>query len=360
MNYVILNAYLERNLGDDLFVKYLVQRYDNIKFYILDTTDKYIENSLNNLKIIDLENTKLIRKLSWFYPSLIPNLKNLVKKNSKANIYIGGSLFIEYDNWNEITNWWDYQANNYPFFVIGSNFGPYSSKDYKKRMNDIFSNCKDVCLRDQYSYNLFKENNNVRYAPDILLSYKMPKKRIRKQIFISTINCSKKDEGCNKINDCQSLYESFLLDVIKEYLSKDYHIVLSSFCEQEGDNITIENLIKSLNFPSNIEIINYDGFNSDDVLESISSSSYIIASRFHATILALAAKRPVLPVIYSDKTKNVLEDMQFKGNIIDIRNLKKHYTFDEISQNMYLVQDMDKYISKSEEHFLKLDEYLKK
>ena len=45
----------------------------------------------------------------------------------------------------------------------------------------------------------------------------------------------------------------------------------------------------------------------------------MIATRFHGTILALDAGRPVLPVIYSDKTRHVLEDLGFQGTILDLR-----------------------------------------
>ena len=44
----------------------------------------------------------------------------------------------------------------------------------------------------------------------------------------------------------------------------------------------------------------------------MSSSVYIIAARFHGTILGLAAEKSVFPILYSDKTKYVLEDLEEK------------------------------------------------
>ena len=35
----------------------------------------------------------------------------------------------------------------------------------------IFKICTDICFRDKYSYNLFKDIENVRYAPDYAFSY---------------------------------------------------------------------------------------------------------------------------------------------------------------------------------------------
>lgn len=360
MKYVVLNAYTEKNLGDDLFIRYIINRYSNTDFYVLNNSKyKYVFDDLKNLKFLDLETNVLLSFGSKIYRSLIPNIKGLIEKKANAVVYIGGSLFIEYENWREISNWWDYQASNHKFYVLGSNFGPYNFEDFKKRYDEIFSKCQDVCVRDQYSYNLFKENNKVRYAPDILLSYKIPKIELKKQIFISVINCETKDEGSNKLYKYQNDYIALLLKIINQYLDLDYKIVLSSFCEKEGDNKAIELLINKIENTDNIEVLNYDGLNYNDILKGISASSYVIGSRFHSVILALAAKRPVLPIIYSNKTKNVLEDMSFKGNVIDIRNIDKDISFEEIDSNRSAIQDMDHYIKKAEEHFSILDKNLK-
>lgn len=360
MKYVVLNAYTEKNLGDDLFVRYIINRYSNTNFYILNNSKyKYVFDDLKNLKFLDLETNVFLSLGSKIYRSLIPNFKCLIEKKASAVVYIGGSLFIEYENWREISNWWDYQASNHKFYILGSNFGPYNSEDFKKRYDEIFSKCRDVCVRDRYSYSLFNENNKVRYAPDILLSYKMPKVELEKQIFISVINCETKDEGCNKLSKYQIDYIALLLKIINHYLNLDYKIVLSSFCEKEGDNKAIELLVNKIGKAGNIEIVNYDGSNYNDILKSISASSYVIGSRFHSVILALAAKRPVLPIIYSNKTMNVLDDMNFMGNVIDIRNIDKDISFEEIDYNRLVIQDMDYYIKKAEEHFLILDKNLK-
>lgn len=360
MKYVVLNAYTEKNLGDDLFIRYIINRYSNANFYILNNSKyKYVFNDLKNLRFLNLETNILLSFGSKIYSSLIPNIKGLIEKKANAVVYIGGSLFIEYKNWREISNWWDYQASNHKFYILGSNFGPYNSEDFKRRYEEVFSKCQDVCVRDQYSYMLFQDNNKVRYAPDILLSYKMPKVELKKQIFISVINCEAKDEGSNKLSKFQNDYITLLLKIINQYLDLDFKIVLSSFCEKEGDNKAIELLINKINKTGNLEVLNYDGSNYSDILKSISASSYVIGSRFHSVILALAAKRPVLPILYSNKTKNVLDDMNFKGNVIDIRNIDKDISFEEIDYNRLVIQDMDLYIKQAEEHFSVLDKNLK-
>ena len=53
MNRAFLYAYLQFNLGDDLFVKHLIEKYPNVKFYILaDSKYKKIFRKNKNLIVI--------------------------------------------------------------------------------------------------------------------------------------------------------------------------------------------------------------------------------------------------------------------------------------------------------------------
>ena len=70
-------------------------------------------------------------------------------------------------------------------------------------------------------------------------------------------------------------------------------------------------------------------------------------------------KKAVIPMMYSDKTKNILEDMNFKGKILDIRKLDS-FNAEEISkENMTYKQDCEFQIKDAQKHFEKLDKVLK-
>lgn len=51
--------------------------------------------------------------------------------------------------------------------------------------------------------------------------------------------------------------------------------------------------------------------NDHEILSEISASEYVIALRFHATVLGLAAGCKVLPLLYSNKTRHVFEDLEY-------------------------------------------------
>ena len=361
MKKIFLYAYDRQNLGDDLFVHAIAKRYPKAKLYMWTSRqNRKTYACLPNVKVVD-EHSWFVRFLLKLRPSLLSRYRAWLENRCDAVVYIGGSIFIEYDNWKQIFEWWDYEAKNRPFYVLGANFGPYHTPAYRDKAAEIFGNMKDICFRDRYSYELFSDVPTVRYAPDILLGYPMPHVEVQdKQVFVSVIDCAGRD-GSHGLASCDEQYVSNMASLLREYRSDGYRVVLASFCKEEGDERGIEKILNAMeceNDPS-VTTLFYDGTNADALTEAIAQSGFVIATRFHATILALAAGRPVLPIIYSDKTANVLKDMEFNGVTYDLRK-------DEIWDYPFVCkscaddkeQDMRTMINQSTRHFARLDKVM--
>ena len=66
-------------------------------------------------------------------------------------------------------------------------------------------------------------------------------------------------------------------------------------------------------------------------------------------------------MMYSDKTKNVLEDMKYEGKIIDIRKLQDFDASSIIEEkDLQYKQDISFQVKDAQNHFYKLDQILKK
>ena len=362
MKRVFLYAYDKINLGDDLFVSFITNRYPDINFYLwTDKKNKKTFQNLRNLKVID-KNSTVVCLLRKIRASFEVRYKIWWEKRCNASVYIGGSIFMEYKTWKNQITCLNYQAEHYHFFVLGANFGPYKSEDYRSQLGMIFKKMEDVCFRDIYSLKKFQGNPKVRYAPDILFSYPMPDVPVKKnQIFISVVSCSGKDAE-HDLKETENNYIENMTKILNEYLKEGYHLIFSSFCREEGDEKEIRKIIARLycQDSTKVQTLNYDGTNLMQVLYALAESEYIIGSRFHAVVLAMAAGRPVLPVIYSDKTKNMLDDLGFTGVVFDLRRID---TWDYVKSRKNL--DSSTFIlperirRDSQEHFKNLDEFLK-
>lgn len=360
MKKVFLYAYDKQNLGDDLFVHTIAKRYPDTRFYIWsDKKNRKTFRSLRNLKVVD-KNSTFVGLLNRLRASFVPRYRAWLEGRCQAVVYIGGSIFMEYENWKQILNWWSYEVQNYPFYIIGANFGPYRSEAFRQGLAEIFLQAQDVCFRDQYSYNMFCNVPTVRCAPDILFSYPIKKVNVvSKQIFVSPINCATRKEGECILSAYSDKYFATLTKLLKDYLADGYSLVFASFCNEEGDDQAIKRLTDELCLMADenkIRCLFYDGTNIDEMLAGIASSEYVIATRFHATILALSSGRPVFPIVYSNKTINTLKDIGFRGNYVDLRDMGP-VSYEYSKANLIHSQNLNTadLAKKAEKHFAALD-----
>ena len=228
MKKLFLYAYDRRNLGDDLFVEHITRRYPDAQFYIWSGVENEATyGSIPNLKRVGPD-SRVVRLLRKLRPSLVARYRAWLENRCDAVAYIGGSIFMEYPNWEEICTWWEYEAKNRPFFVLGANFGPYHTEAYREKMEAIFRDCRDVCFRDQYSAELFP--GVVRYAPDILFGYDLPRMEIQEnRVFVSVIDCAGRDDA-HDLSRFDESYVKNMTALLKEQLRQGKEITLASFC----------------------------------------------------------------------------------------------------------------------------------
>lgn len=336
---IYVNAYLFKNLGDDLFLNILTHRYPQHMFYIISN----IYKSEQNRKV--LKNTFFMKVLNKL------GLKSNIYINTKdISISIGGSMYIE--GWPLMKK--NKTFGNNPYYILGSNFGPYKTQEFYQEAYKLFEGAEDVCFRDQYSYSLFEKLPNVRCAPDIVFTLDTSKIQItnEKKVIISVIDCETKIG-----KQYQEKYENMIKYMIRFFTQRHYRICLMSFCKIENDEKAIKRIIESLedNIKENVEEYDYEG-EVEEALNVIGQAEIIVGTRFHANILGLLLKKTVIPIIYSDKTKDLLKDIDFKGKIIDI---KKEENCILQEKDLEYKKDITEQIKEAEKQFQKLDEVLK-
>lgn len=328
-----LNFYQRKNFGDDLFVYLITNKFPNYKFHI-SGPKQYIKQFEKQSNIIVHYDKVLVKKINGAIRRIFK--KNILQeyrtRKCDGAIYVGGSIYIEPSNM-KLTDYYDSKSNMYiknkPFYVIGANFGPYKQENFYRHFQEEFKKYDWISFREKASYELFSDIENVKYFPDMIFSirnsYKVKKKFDNKTDYIIF---SVMGKAAMKEYD---LYIKQIAKYIKAYIEKGFKVVLMGMCQWQGDFNAAETINKLVN--NKAEIVNYDE-NIDDILEIIANAKYMIGSRFHAIVTALAFDVKVYPIYYSDKTLNMLKDIGYKGDYKFIDNIAE-LSFDDLNKNYY-------------------------
>ncbi len=104
MKKIRIFTYTKVNLGDDLFIRILCERYKNTEFIIYaPKIYKKIFKNTKSLKVISSD--KPFNKIFGFLYRKINYLDMRLSSKADAIVQIGGSLFIENNNWKDKFNY---------------------------------------------------------------------------------------------------------------------------------------------------------------------------------------------------------------------------------------------------------------
>ncbi|MCK1991634.1 polysaccharide pyruvyl transferase family protein [Peribacillus muralis] len=341
---LLVKAYLKENLGDDLFLKLLFERYPNKIWYLLDSNESYCK-PFENLKNVKTITFKEFLTRFWRFDGFI-NIGGSIFQQQGKKLGIKKNLIIT-----TILN-----LSKKKSFMLGANFGPYKTSLYKKAYDFYFKNVADVCFRDKKSFNLFKNNNKVRIAPDIVFGLeKNEVEKINNSIGISIIDLSNRPE----LKAFEDVYIKKMAELITDLSNKGKKIHLLSFCKEEGDEEAINKILSTLKKSINEKIeLNFYKGNINEYLDKLQKIESIIACRFHSLILAQVYSQPVFPIIYSNKTMSVLEDLNlniYYSYIKDLEDLNCEMVYEALLTNKMGISDI---ACESNMHFYNLDKYL--
>lgn len=352
---IILSGYWRHNLGDDLFLKVIVDRYSDINFKIVVSKDQ--EKNYSNFNNLDvLYYNRILDKISNIFNFELPGSKNKIFHNALRKsgfcIEIGGSLFVlpkegmgkGYYDRKEILKICKH------YFIIGSNFGPYFNRNQLSNYRALFSKVDNVTFRDKRSFRLFNDLSNVDYYPDVIFNVDTSKyQKESKYILISIINPQSKSVYIN--------YKKWILRIIKKYVKNGENILLMSFCEAEGDLDFARDIVGELGYKErkNVKIYNHEEINNS--LAVIAKAKAIVATRFHSMILSWLFNKPTFVVSYNPKIEAVIQDLAPEQSFEYLNNIT------ESSKVTFTTFDEDYFINVKEsatDHFSRLDKLISK
>ncbi len=348
----LVNGYIFNNLGDDLFFNILFKRYPNVDFYFYPPAkllNIYRKKYSKFKNVIFYNKEKYYKNLRKYYkPEEINLFPMICERAEKVDFFIniGGSIFIQNKNWqNDDRFTIKKHLGNKPSFIIGCNFGP-GDKKYEQYFYNWFKEFDDVCFRDKESYNKFKHLPNSRHSDDIvLIDTNMVENN--KNVAISLIDLDgRKDLAAEKKH-----YYKYIINVIKKLQSKNYKITLFSFCKAEGDEKAIKELMDKLpdETRKKLRVVKYKT-DIDRFMKEWRKNKYVIGSRFHSIVLAIANGQEFIPISYSKKTDNYLKQYDESIKVVNIKHIKN----EKSKLNYYKINK----VFNAKEQFAKIDAYL--
>lgn len=353
---IFVRGFFHVNLGDDLFLYMLARRYPTHRFHVI-LNEEYgnIFNSEANIVVHPYK--KIRRALDRFLSHQNKDFYSNLEKKCQLNVVIGGSLFQEGLDDSMVRERLAKMPISNPTYILGANFGPYVTEDYRTLVEAYLARTEDVCFRDQWSRDKFANLKQVRFAPDIVLGIETilsEKVLQKKQVFVSLIDCLKKSQ---EIQNLATEYDDFILRCINYYSQNGYEIILSSFCKMEGDEEAIDRILKQIpnQLGSSVKVLNYQGENWREIVHAIQESEKIIASRFHSMILGMVFGGEVLPIAYNKKFVTFLDNFSLGKVCLSIDRLSGQNVED---LNYLTFQDREAVAQEAAAHFIKLDEQL--
>lgn len=354
MKNILVYAYLNSNFGDDLFVDILLDRYPDCHFSILALGEKKLDflNKHKNADIIYI--SYLLKGINLISRKIFGRdlAYEFMAKKYDAFVLIGGSMFIENSGWQKrLIAIESFSMNIKKRFIIGANFGPYKSYEFFKSHEKLFMSFSSVCFRDKKSYNLFKHISHVKSGIDIAFSINnMTERCIIDNKYVAIAVCNFVSPNLQKYKNS---YLESLVHLCDKLIERKHEVMLVGLCRNEGDVEIINQISSRIN--SAVDFHVYSG-NINETIDVFAKAHTIFATRFHSMIIGFLLKKKTIPLIYSIKMDNVLNDSGFKNNFYHIENienldiescLNQNYEFDiseYCKQNIVEFEDLDKYI----------------
>lgn len=361
----LIRAYVNGNLGDDLFIRILCDRYpkqtfaivgskifkknfsdiDNLTYIIGDRLIwklvKKVKNTLGNLLKID--------SYKYYNPIISKTLK--YSSSFTNNILISGSFFME---WTADKNYWNnyfkqetiYYSNK-PI-IIGVNIGPYQTKNYINRLKNMLENVSYISVRDKISQEILFPMTNVNYAPDIVFCLEKTNNDIVKEKSITFVVPNRKSATKEYIDK--------MVRIIMSSAKSGYYINIVSFCKSEGDELVLQEINELLeNTETKINNYFYRGTNLNEILKALRISEIVIAARYHAMILGWLFENNVIPICYSKKMVNVIQDIDPNTCYYEISNVNAMPEHIDELLELSALPNLKEICEKAQGHFAFLD-----
>lgn len=291
-----LTGYFDRNFGDDMMMKLVVCSLPEITFLVGETADTPLLSEPN----VEQAAYKVCRG----YPRLVVTGSGFMI-NTKAAF--------------KTELLWFLKGHHPGDYCLGCNMEPLNSPIKRFLIRQKLSKFKLITCRDQTSYRWLRSNTRapeIHCLPDILFSLPeewLPQPKDPQTLGVVLMHRAGDDANC--------AYYHAMAEAADEWVRKTGKgVLLMAFDTGKEDDLFACRAVQALmQCPNQTEIVAHtDG---TEILAAFARCEKIIGARFHSMVLALRMGIPFFPVIYREKMRNLICDLNYPVSGCDISRI---------------------------------------
>ena len=285
-NCIHLTGYFDRNFGDDMMMKLVVRNLPEITFLVDSTADTSLLSEPNVLQ--------MDREVCHRFPKLV----------------VTGSGFMINSNAAFITEVRRFLKGHHPGdYCLGCNLEPLDHFLKRYLIGRKLNKFRLITCRDRRSFRWLLKNTRrpeICYLPDILFSLPeawLPRMGEQDQLGISLMHRIGDREDC--------AYYRTMAEAADEWIRKTGKgVVLMAFdTGKEDDPFACRAVRSMMQYPERVEIISHrDG---TEIPAAFARCQKIIGARFHSMVLALRMGIPFFPIVFREKMRNLMDDLNY-------------------------------------------------
>ena len=286
INCVYLTGYFDRNFGDDVMMKLVVRSMPEITFLVEEGVDTPL---LSEPNVVQKNRETCCR-----FPKLVVT---------------GSGFMINTKEALKTELLWFLKGDHPGDYCLGCNIEPLDSPIKRFLISRKLNKFKLITCRDQVSYHWLVKNTRkpeIHYLPDLLFSLPetwLPKTQTPNKLGISMMHRTGDKPDC--------AYYRTMAEIADEWVRKTgKHVILMAFdTGKEDDLFACQSVRSRMEFSGHAEIVAHkDG---SEIPAAFAQCEKIIAARFHAAVLALRMGIQLYPLVFRQKARNMLHDIQF-------------------------------------------------
>lgn len=295
-NCIHLTGYFDRNFGDDMMMKLVVRSLPEITFLVSDTAD-----------------TPLLSE-----PNVVPEKWEVCRRFPRL-VVMGSGFMINTREALKTELRWFLTGHHPGEYCLGCNIEPLDSPVKRFLIHRKLNKFRLITCRDRASYDWIRRHTRkpeIHCLSDLLFSFPdqwLPAVRSPDKLGICMLH---------RVGDrADCAYYRAMAQIADEWVIKTGKgVILMALDTGKEDDLFACRAVRSLmQYPDRTEIAAHtDG---TEIPAAYARCEKIIGARFHSMVLALRMGVPFYPLIFRDKVRNLVKDLQYPSPMCELDDL---------------------------------------